>query len=417
MIETHKLWSSHPQSIIDHFIPRTLDVPLQILDYNYSAWDVLQSNSRRLCRYILAVDAAPPASLSRTPISLPALECLSITNLGRWTSRHGIFDPLSLFAPEMPSLRRLLFRGVSSWTNLGFTGLTHLALCESHYPAVNVHQFLDLLRSCPLLESLVLRRWLPTEFRKGLHHNGLEVCLDQLSQLTVNHASMDSVMSLLSHLTLPPTVSVLITVEECLTDGINFSTIPSSVPSLGDKSTILIMRPGTSFEIEDTDDNEYHVLISAYNEGCANQFMFIARHSYINTQPLDVPGSVTLVLSMINPSHVQNLFLDSYAHLDLVAIFQLLPSVKVYSFDYCDYNECLLPQLQGDATQSLETIRIIFEPGYSKTDDAEGLNNDRFIHDLEEMVTHRAENGQQLKAVYLDIIQEPGLEEDHTVWD
>ena len=241
VIETHKLWSSHPQSIIDHFIPRTLDVPLQILDYNYSAWDVLQSNSRRLCRYILAVDAAPPASLSRTPISLPALECLSITNLGRWTSRHGIFDPLSLFAPEMPSLRRLLFRGVSSWTNLEFTGLTHLALCESHYLAVNVHQFLDLLRSCPLLESLVLRRWLPTEFRKGLHHNGLEVRLDQLSQLTVNHASMDSAMSLLSHLTLPPTVSVLMTVEECLTDGINFSTIPSSVPLLGDKSTILIM--------------------------------------------------------------------------------------------------------------------------------------------------------------------------------
>ena len=65
----------------------------------------------------------------------------------------------------------------------------------------------------------------------------------------------------------------------------------------------------------------------------------------------------------------------------------------------------------------METIRIIFEPGYSKTDDAEGLNNDRFIHDLEEMVTHRAENGQRLKAVYLDIIQEPGLKEDHTVQD
>lgn len=257
MIETHKLRSSHPQSIVDHFIPRTLDVPLQISDYNYSAWVVLQSNSRRLRRYILTVDAAPPISLSRTPISVPALECLSVANIKTWPE----INLLSLFAPEMPSLRRFLFRGPITWTSIQFTGLTHLALCEARPPAVNVRQFLDLLRSCSLLESLVLHYWLPGRLREGRHHNDLEVRLDRLFQLIVTHRPLDYVVSLLSRLTLPSTVSVFITIEECLTGGVNLLTIPSGVPLLGDKSTLLIIRPSSSLKVED--DDEYSILLSA----------------------------------------------------------------------------------------------------------------------------------------------------------
>lgn len=71
--------------------------------------------------------------------------------------------------------------------------------------------------------------------------------------------------------------------------------------------------------------------------------------------------------------------------------------------------------MQGVATQSLETIRILF-PIYYK-DDMKGLDDDEFINNLEEKVIHRAENGQRLKAVYLDIIQVPGLEANHILRD
>lgn len=64
--------------------------------------------------------------------------------------------------------------------------------------------------------------------------------------------------------------------------------------------------------------------------------MFAACHTFDDLSPLEVQKSVASVLSIINPSHFKNIFLgrEVYPDLDLVPIFQVLPSVDVYSFDY-----------------------------------------------------------------------------------
>ena len=344
VLEMHPLWPSHPEGIRDIFIPRTLDAPLQILDYNYSACDVLQANSHRLHRYILAIDTAPPVTLSRNPISTPALEYLSIANLASWLP--STFNPLNLFAPEMPSLRRLLLREIPSWANLQVTGLTHLTLCEHDDPAVNKRQFLDLLQSYPLLQCLVLHRWFPIESRDELHHDHRKVRLDCLSQLSVNHDSMDSVISLLSHLTLPPTASVSVTVEEILSRGVKSSSISSCVPLLGDKSTLIFTRQiptGLDFS-ELSFDNDF-ALFSAYNEGYADRFKFIAFDSTLEDYlPLgQIVPSIASVLSMINLTHVKNLFLASRTDLSystVLSMFKIMRSVKLFSFHYWDFEVC-----------------------------------------------------------------------------
>ena len=422
MIETHESRSSHLRKSIDYFIPRTLNVPLQILDYNYSAWHILQSESRHLRRYLLALDDTDlPVSFSPTPICAPALECLSIALLQKCDQA---IDPLELFGPELPGLQRLLLLNVPSSADIQVTGLTHLALCECNNPYIDESQFLDLLRSCPLLQSLIIQHWLPYGCWSGEElHDDREVCLDHLAQLNVTQDSMDSVMSLVSHLTFPPTTSVIMTADQTMILPINPSTIPSGVPDFGDKSTLLLIRdpPSTS---HDSTGYEEPVLISAYNEGDATKLMLFCYDRLPEYDPpsTEIPPSFASILFMLNPAHVENVFLGEFPRLNsptLARMFQMIPSVKMFSFHCYDYSECLRSLWEVEATQSLETVRIVYE---DCTPYEWNLRDQYFMSSLGAMVTHRARSGRRLKAICFDIVQAPDskqgdtLREEHTIF-
>ena len=396
-----------------------MDVPLQILDYNFSAWHVLQSEFRRLRRYKLVVDIDLPVRLPRTRICAPALECLSVVCL---QDPHGTINPLFLFEPEMPGLQRLLLLNVPFWTEHQFTGLTHLALCKCGDSYIYEGQFLDLLRSCPLLQSLVLQRWLPIGCwnRSEELHDDREVRLDHLSQLNMAQDSMDNVMCLVHHLTFPPTTSVIMTATQRMFFAINPLTItsPSGSPGFGDKSTLLLIRepPSTS---HDYSERTRPTLISAYNGGDATKFMFFCCDHILEQNRLStrIPPSIASIFLVLNPAHVENLFLDTSSHgylPNMALMFQMMPSVKIFSFQCYDYKECLESLWQVEATQSLETVRIVYE---RCTPYQWAQWNHRFILDLESMAFHRAENGLRLKAIYFDVVQAPDFDEDDTLWE
>ncbi|ETW84880.1 hypothetical protein HETIRDRAFT_121112 [Heterobasidion irregulare TC 32-1] len=187
-------------------------------------------------------------------------------------------------------------------------------------------------------------------------------------QLSVNHDSMDSVMSLLSHMTLPTTTSVSVTVEELLSCGVKSSSISSCVPLLGDKSTLIFTRQmPTSLDFSELSfDDDFTV----------------------------VP-SIASVLSMVNLTHVKNLFLASRTDLSystVLSMFKIMRSVKLFSFHYWDLEVCFGALEDDNVVQSLETVRIVFN------DPPMGfMGSPNVLKPLKKMVAYRAKLGRRLQ--------------------
>lgn len=88
------------------------------------------------------------------PAPAPNLEVLSL--IGSWDERVSNLTLPPFFQNITPRLKKLTFTRISSWPHNDFCGLTHLSPFDQRDGRVSLPKFLEILKSSPNLEELLL---------------------------------------------------------------------------------------------------------------------------------------------------------------------------------------------------------------------------------------------------------------------
>ena len=88
------------------------------------------------------------------PTPAPNLEVLSL--IGSWDERVSNLILPPFFQNITPRLKKLTFTHISSWPHNDFCGLAHLSLFNQRGGRVSLFKFLEILKSSPGLEELLL---------------------------------------------------------------------------------------------------------------------------------------------------------------------------------------------------------------------------------------------------------------------
>jgi len=101
------------------------------------------------------------------PAPAPNLEVLSL--IGSWDERVSNLTLPPFFQNITPRLKKLTFTRISSWPHNDFCGLTHLSLFDQRDGRVSLPKFLEILKSSPGLEELLLNHAGPDESSIIMH--------------------------------------------------------------------------------------------------------------------------------------------------------------------------------------------------------------------------------------------------------
>ncbi|KAG8944481.1 hypothetical protein FRC04_001793 [Tulasnella sp. 424] len=119
---------------------------------------------------------------------------------------------LRMFSGVAPSLKNVRLRGVCiPWNSAILQNLLSLTLEYPDYRAAgtpSLEQMLGILRSCPVLQSLILRKM---EFELSNRVQLPPLSLDRLTTINLSMSSFQSIFSLLRHIQFPKTATVALT--------------------------------------------------------------------------------------------------------------------------------------------------------------------------------------------------------------
>ncbi|KAG8944455.1 hypothetical protein FRC04_001767 [Tulasnella sp. 424] len=146
----------------------------------------------------------------------PQLRSLHV-EVRRWWVLGGE-DPNSqhrrMFSGVAPSLKNVRLHGVSiPWNSAILQNLLSLTLESPSYRAAgspSLEQMLGILRSCPALQSLILR---DMDFERSNQVQFPPVSLDRLTTINLSMSSFQSILSLLRHIQFPKTATVALAKE------------------------------------------------------------------------------------------------------------------------------------------------------------------------------------------------------------
>ncbi|KIM42624.1 hypothetical protein M413DRAFT_120812, partial [Hebeloma cylindrosporum] len=146
------------------------------------------------------------------PTPAPNLEVLSL--IGSWDERVSNLILPPVFQNITPRLKKLTFTRISSWPHNDFCGLTHLSLFDQRDGRVSLSKFLEILKSSPGLEALLLNSAGPDE-NSIITHEGrtlILVPLNRLRRIEIGDWTMASrsIPIFLSHLIFPKDATLCI---------------------------------------------------------------------------------------------------------------------------------------------------------------------------------------------------------------
>lgn len=144
------------------------------------------------------------------PSPAPNLEVLSL--IGSWDERVSNLTLPPFFQNITPRLKKLTFTRISSWPHNDFSGLTHLSLFDQRDGRVSLPKFLEILKSSPGLEELLLNHAGPDENSIIMHQERTLalVPLNRLRRIEIGDWTIAarSIPIFLSHLMLPKDVTL-----------------------------------------------------------------------------------------------------------------------------------------------------------------------------------------------------------------
>lgn len=395
-IESPKPESEGEWNLINTCLARSRDAYLHVSDINFTMWNAIGDHSRRLRYYSLNFSKdSSPTSITR--YSVPNLERLLLDNNGRTNIGH-IEQISSLFEPEMPGLRRLYLRGFTSWANLQFSHLTHLALCKHSHPSVHMDQFHDLLRDCPFMEVLILENWYPRG-EESSDRSRSPIVLGVLRRLVMEQATMQTITTFMSHLNFPPTTAIRMSVRTPPGNELLPLIIPYGVfdcaPFTESRCISITLLPHW-----DKASLAFFALDETHKSGFASTVRNITRPTECTSLCLKA------ALPMINLSRIQELSLDLGLLPDIVnwkAMFELMPYIRVLSVIDRHLPNCI-GHLRDGLLPSLEVLRLMqtLEWAVDPLPPPQAQNHvfgSRAA--LEELVSQRERDGRRLKEIHV----------------
>ncbi|KAJ3762190.1 hypothetical protein EV360DRAFT_67263 [Lentinula raphanica] len=252
---TPELWSILDSGMLpERFLKRSSAVPLRVyldLKLNYLPEDLLESIASQSIRF-RELHLNMNAWQSNATIfhhfkdPAPSLSGLTLVIDGRDITNGHLPQ---LFSGEMPSLRKLCLKHLTSWPKGYFQNLTHVCLYDQNeLTRPSMDEFLDFISSSPFLEELALVRAGPTRMTEGSSHGPPSriISLPHLRQLDIGAwASASMVARFLSHIRVTAKVDMYIWGDGMLNAPQPDSETPASLASLlpEDISKLENMRP------------------------------------------------------------------------------------------------------------------------------------------------------------------------------
>jgi len=144
----------------------------------------------------------------------PALNLEALSLIGSWDKSVSNLTLPPFFQNITPRLKKITFTRISSWPHNSFSRLTHLSLFDQKSGRVPFPEFLEILRSSPDLEELLLNSAGPDESSVIRHRERTLplVSLPRLRKIEIGAWTIAkfSIPIFLSHLDLPEDVTLCV---------------------------------------------------------------------------------------------------------------------------------------------------------------------------------------------------------------